>query len=376
MELKQITDQTDYRLRIRNFGKLSRADVRVGNFTVLAGPNNTGKSFVSKLLYSIFNALNADLEQERLFRLVSSLRFEQKRLPHELEQAGDVWTFIKDELEYRLRQNLLGNFQVPNIRDLANDPNDNLTVHVEDVLHIDGSENKLRLELHSGAFAEMSDTSNVVYLESPIYWKLFTPLREFRHFPSFRRRACGTVLTGVPDYFYDLAESFTYECTEEMAYPEIYQRLVKDVGGKVSVSKFGEMSFEEAGRCYPLSTAATGVANIGILAMLIERKVIDRGTMLFIDGPEAHLHTAWQVTMADALFRLAREGVRVIVATHSVDILKWLEVHLKKHPNDAQFVALNRFPNPRSDEEDLEVQLEEIKRDLTEPFFDLYLRGM
>ena len=471
MSSKRPTSQFDHRLHIRNFGKLSRADVRVGNFTVLAGPNNTGKSFVSKLLYSIFNALNADLEQERVFRLVSSLRFDARRLltdssvqvprlrrivsdmdnvalsyakgdipdldqvasnlleratelkrvlreatekserteddapapagrhigareqwrkmelgrlsnsvdslSHHLARAEDSCAFNEDELKYRLRQNLFGNFQVPNVHDLRKDQSQDLQLHVDGVLKIDDSEDELRLELDSIALGSLLETSNVVYLESPIYWKLFTPLQELRRFATFRPRARGTALTGVPDYFYDLAESLTYEYTEEMAYPEIHRWLVDDIiGGKVSVSELGEMSFEEAGRSYPLSTVATGVANIGVLAMLIERKVIDRGTMLFIDEPEAHLHTAWQAVMADALFRLAMEGVNVVIATHSADILKWLEVRLKEHPDDARFVALNRFPDPRCDEDDLAVQLAQIKRDLTKPFFDLYLRGM
>ena len=469
MGLEQTQAQAIHRLRIRNFGKLSRADIRVGKFTVLAGPNNTGKSFVSKLLYSIFNALNADLAQERVFRLVSSLRFDSRhlvsenralaqrlrrivydmedialayrkgdiaaldqvasilleqvtelkralpetaqasesaeddalaaaahnarrrldervlsrllqsvdRLSHELKQVEDSRAFIEDELKHRLRRNLLGNFQVPKVQDLRSDPGRNLQVRIDDLLDIEGSENKLRLGLDSSAFGKPSDMSNVVYLESPIYWKIFTPLREVRRFGASLGHARGIALTGVPDYFYDLVESLTYEYTGEMAYPEIHRWLVDDViGGKVSVSEFGEMSFEEAGRSYPLSTAATGVASIGVLAMLIERKVIDHGTMLFIDEPEAHLHTAWQVVMAKALFQLAKEGVTVVIATHSADILKWLEVHLKEHPDDAQFVALNRFPDPCSDEDDLQTQLAEIKQDLTRPFFDLYVRGM
>ena len=47
------------------------------------------------------------------------------------------------------------------------------------------------------------------------------------------------------------------------------------------------MSFEQKGRSFPLQTTATGVANLGILALLIERKIIDHGTVLFIDEPEA-----------------------------------------------------------------------------------------
>ena len=48
------------KLTINNFGPLDDATIQIGDFTVLAGPNNTGKSFVSKFLYSLFDAMNAN----------------------------------------------------------------------------------------------------------------------------------------------------------------------------------------------------------------------------------------------------------------------------------------------------------------------------
>ena len=49
-----------FKVKINNIGKLTDAEIRIGRFTVFAGPNNTGKSFVSKLLYSFFDAMNAN----------------------------------------------------------------------------------------------------------------------------------------------------------------------------------------------------------------------------------------------------------------------------------------------------------------------------
>ena len=46
-----------FKVKIKNIGKPEDAEIRVGQFTVFAGPNNTGKSFVSKLLYSLFDAM-------------------------------------------------------------------------------------------------------------------------------------------------------------------------------------------------------------------------------------------------------------------------------------------------------------------------------
>ena len=50
----------DLELKIENFGPIDEAAIQVGRFTVFAGPNNTGKTFVSKMLYSILGARNAN----------------------------------------------------------------------------------------------------------------------------------------------------------------------------------------------------------------------------------------------------------------------------------------------------------------------------
>ena len=121
-----------------------------------------------------------------------------------------------------------------------------------------------------------------------------------------------------------------------------------------------------------------GIANVGILALLIERKIIDKDAFVFIDEPEAHLHPAWQVVMAETLFELSRRGVNVVLATHSADILKWIEVHVKEKPEDKELIALNDFtPQGVGDnEQDFEVKLASIKKSLTEPFSNLYLKSL
>ena len=43
------------KLSIRNIGKLKEADVAINGITVIAGENNTGKSTVGKVLWSVFN---------------------------------------------------------------------------------------------------------------------------------------------------------------------------------------------------------------------------------------------------------------------------------------------------------------------------------
>ena len=50
----------DLELKIKNFGPIDEATIQVGQFTVFAGPNNTGKTFVAKMLYSMLSERNAN----------------------------------------------------------------------------------------------------------------------------------------------------------------------------------------------------------------------------------------------------------------------------------------------------------------------------
>lgn len=51
------------KLNIKNFAKIKEADIIVDGITVIAGENNTGKSTVGKVLFSLFNVLS-DIERK------------------------------------------------------------------------------------------------------------------------------------------------------------------------------------------------------------------------------------------------------------------------------------------------------------------------
>ena len=356
-----------FKVKIKNIGKLEDAEVSIGQFTVFAGPNNTGKSFVSKLLYSLFDGMNANHTgvKEELIRT-------------------DAKNFVVTGIEHEIRQNLIRNFQVPNISDLRREAGTPSKVKVEKFGLFELSNERVKFEISWKQ--QLQQYVRAIYLESPVYWKLKTALEDTRDYPVYlgeRER-----LSGVPGYFYDLARSLKYEYTGDMAFPDVFAKLTcKNVmGGKIAISETGNLYFHENGRNFSLPVTAMGIANLGILALLIERKVLDKGTFLFIDEPEAHLHPAWQVVMAESLFELSRQGVNVVIATHSVDILQWLDVHVKKNPDVEQLIALNQFPitgfkhssvgNEDKAEEDFETKMGKIMHELTKPFSDLYIEGI
>ena len=104
-------------------------------------------------------------------------------------------------------------------------------------------------------------------------------------------------MNGVPDYFYDMAVALRRRRIEH-PFAGIHESLHNAIGGKISLSEEGDLEFNEKGKSIPLSLTSAGVVNMGMLALLIERGALERGSFLFIDEPESNLHPAWQVEMA------------------------------------------------------------------------------
>ena len=450
------------KLTINNFGPLDDATIHIGDFTILAGPNNTGKSFVSKFLYSLFDAMNANhalvtfentsgpLERwlqafedigykgeepplsilrkksreveyilHETFSTDSSqneneidkVRAIQSRLFEAIDQLVDNYSMLKEKLKERedrfskdlkpldfligelkkifgneelvinmglylkFTQNIQENFQVPELSYLKREKVSPLNFCIEEIGELREQNGEDFFYSYPGGIQKLQRHSRVLYLESPIYWKLKKALESLRLNPRFSRNR-GQI-DGVPGYFYGLVSALRTSYPHNDIFQDLHDKLAQVIGGKLVISDNDELLFQEKDKSFSLSLAATGVANLGFLGLLIEKNILDKGTFLFIDEPEAHLHPTWQVIIAEILFELARQGVKVVIATHSMDIMQWLDVHIKKHPSDERLVALNQFPINNSDvDEDFETKMAKISEELTKPFSDLYIEGI
>ena len=297
--------------------------------------------------------------------------------------------------------NLLQNFQVQELSDLKNDKGNSINIKIGEETLVLGDRGR---KFHPASnMLDMLIADKALYLGSPLFWQLKNPLESVgnkkRHQDGKQR------LSGVPEYFYDMVDTLREQYTKEppvvmeqntiseeiegdtltnepSIFSKVADRLTGEHGinGKVSVAATGEMLYaEKDGATVPLVQAAMGIVNMGVLALLIEKNILDENTFLFIDEPEAHLHPEWQVEMADALFKLAEAGVNVVVATHSDNILKWLEVHVNKNPKAKEIIALNHFSKEgveSIDTDRFDTGLAEIKIKLTDPFARLHWEGL
>ena len=488
-----IAPEMSFTVNIKNLGKLASATVRVGGLTVLAGPNNTGKSYFSKAMYSVFDAMNANPVEIAVNNGLRPLRGSLARLnrtvrdwkhiiaaqsgqedapvpsplPHlesmtesvahvasvaashspktdesadnsdlpypDLEQAvidmEGVFRLLKPEVEewirsanprmvrylrwldpdfvdmmaqqvssvrsiggekrfdlviggisYKMSEEFSENFQVGDLTDLTGANGESISVEIDDVCSFSvGANNDLQFDVTHVGLLELQRFSRVIYLESPVLWKLNAGLQLLGRHRRVRWVDSGEV-PYVPGYFYDLVDALGKKYRGEAVAQQEIQRLATEVvQGKVVINEAtGELQFAEVGAPKPrsLSIVSTGVANLGVLMMLVEQKIVDKNSFLFIDEPEAHLHPKWQVEMLRLLFALAQEGVHVVMATHSADIVERLSALVKENPGSEEIIALNHFSrngvNLGGDKE-FRKRMGDILAELTDAYSDSYM---
>ena len=453
-----------FQVRIQNIGKLADATVRVSPLTVLAGANNTGKTFFSKILYSAFDSVNDRDENHAVAAFTSRVAPVMKNLndldlpqkipngdmgfslqyaveemgnaigaynetgnvpdmsPESLAAFGEATRGLKraykqfvgaysgsvdlqwleaaidplvklgdmspDELtmagvESRFSENLLLNLQCgPTLEPLRGRPLVFMYAKIEGAgkfsFALEGDNAKFIPDAPpSSVLAMLRKHAKVRFLGPPVLWQMRTALNNARVIRLKRSSNGRKLMDGVPKYVDDLEELLTQgDLSGNAAFPEILQNLTETIGGKiVRDDDSGQLFFHEGKNSVPLPSTASGVVPLGILALLIEKKLVDKGAFLFIDEPEANLHPAWQVEMVRALFELAQGGVNVVLATHSVDIVKYLDVHLQEHPELKELVELNHFTREGVvvGDKDFGERMDDIMLSLTDPFHKLCL---
>jgi len=133
---------------------------------------------------------------------------------------------------------------------------------------------------------------------------------------------------------------------KEKQVKELLGILEEAMGGKVEQDRSGRFYFNpESGARLEIPLVAEGLRKLAMLARLVVTgSLLDKG-YLFWDEPEANLNPRLIRQIAKVLVALSRQGIQVFVATHSLFLLREIEMLLAAVKDTARFFALAQSEN-------------------------------
>jgi len=324
------------KIEITNFNMIPHAEVELNGLTVIAGENDTGKSTIGKLLFSIIKEANR-YNFNRGRTNVLDLVFEN----YSSSEAVIRLEFENEDYMILGTQNGL--------------------------LPIQGS-------LKSFEFREAT------YIESPVVWSLidfFTSVGKLREEDSMYGIESEL---NYPYLLWDLYRKLIVKrkvsSSEESDYSRISKEINHIVGGDFqrTLERFSFNRISDHIQ-FPISTIATGIKSFGILSVLIQNQHIYPGSILIIDEPEVHLHPKWEVEYAKIICWLAEQGVKIVVTTHSLYMVKALREFSKSIPKQTHFYLTHKEFDESVSIENVTQEIHKIFKKFADPLQDIAWRN-
>ena len=125
-----------------------------------------------------------------------------------------------------------------------------------------------------------------------------------------------------------------------LAAEQVLKSLERILGGRIEVE--GERFYlVSKSRRLEMNMVAEGVRKFALLERLLRNGVLTPDNVLFWDEPEANLNPLLLRELAKVLVELARHGFQIILATHSMSLLK--EFHILSRQKDAKPLPIKYF---------------------------------
>ena len=359
------------KLLIRNVGKLKEADVEINGITVIAGENNTGKSTVSKALFSLFNGFyNFDNKMVELkSRDIRNifLRFMQNLNRENANTLIDISDKIVEDTSYKFDRNKLIQliqekknlisieyleevsekiFNILNIKDeeylentisyILNNEFDNQinTIWSNDLgeIALEIKENELKLRIKNNKVIKIENKINlhseVIYIDDPF---VIDNLNEYKwrdiNYLENHKESLETKLIREKN-----EKTFSEKIIAKNNLQQITEKLEEVINGKIKFNQ-GKWIYEfENNNELNLKNLSAGLKSFAILKRLVENGNLEEKGIVILDEPEIHLHPEWQIKFAELIVLLQKEfGMHILLTTHSPYFLKAIQVYSKKY---------------------------------------------
>lgn len=111
---------------------------------------------------------------------------------------------------------------------------------------------------------------------------------------------------------------------------KILEKISRAIDGTIVVEDDTFYVVKTDGRKVDFSLEAEGLRKLGLLWKLIRNGLLEKGTVLLWDEPEANLNPELFPLVVDILLELEEAGIQIFIATHSYNLAKYFEIRRKR----------------------------------------------
>lgn len=361
-------------LKIKNFGKIAEANIRLDGITVICGDNNTGKSTVGKALFSFFNALSNyknKIDTQKSNKLRTTIRNfiarsnDQPVKPlYQIDfmefisrhDNGFSIEYVKDYLEssYGVR---LPKDTLLSLVDYLNTPeidilNEYVYRYITNVMNgqiknaysssnsrcfisgeFKGFTNTIRLmKQDCSCDIKESIEHSAYYINSPFS---LDDLNEHRMFTLEKGLMGRNVIEAINSAQAEINEDSMTNILDSVLNKkdlEDIRKIIKKAYSGDTLIDHGRYYYTENGVSFDFRNISAGLKSFALIERLLETGVLKRKDILILDEPEIHLHTEWQIIYAELIVILQKTfDLTILLVTHSTQFLESLNFYMQKY---------------------------------------------
>ncbi len=348
-------------LRLKNFAKIKESSLDIKDITVIAGKPGTGKSYIMKVLYSIYEAIHMKKEDYRknlakVREITDNAKKSHSKIKRDLlltnkNEKKDLDSFLKilNEIDEKLKEasiltkktktlsGLEDNIEnlLKSIFSNLNEINKDFYVKYNNLL-LNYSKDKLSVKFKDNLSSSLSE--NIIFIETPL-------ILEFK---KFMNREKGKTPYHIESLLNILDTDYSFADEEQEKFIKGFSNKSKEIiKGSIENTSDSFIFSKDGDKNYDIVNASSGIKSIGLLQYLVTNKALKKGSVLFWEEPEVHLHPTWQLKMIELFIELMNAGVKIVFSTHSPYMCDYLNAlsKNKEFRNRISFNLLNEENN-------------------------------
>lgn len=325
------------RLSIRNFGPIETGTIGNQKIIVFFGPNNSGKSMLSKLIYAIasFDPAQTVLLRSRATNKRPEISLDLMTIMHVLRSLGlpaeSIITHGKKKSTITI-ENDEGRVELEITPKTKNTIRYFVHHHLSHYMVGSAKNTRKKQSLHipAGRTGTIQAFYSIAQMRNRLLTDILSSFESYGYAqdnssPSTLKRflrSAGNFPDSMNEFYDVILDAYAKGMSERFQ-----DRLHGLFSGYVRTKKMGlvpSMVFEDRqGHQTDLENAGSGI--ISSLPILLGVDYVKSGGILVIEEPEAHLEPAQQYGIMDELYQASKtKKIRLVLTTHSEYVVKKL----------------------------------------------------